>query len=474
MRKPLLVFVLAVASLVAWAPEARSQTETDARQMFEEGNTYFQRAMRSSGRARQAALREALNLYHRALRITRSRSVLFNVAMCYELLERYDDAFAYFSEYLAFEDLSDADRAEAEAQMQRVRPNVALVQVASTPEGATIFVDRTDLSPRGVTPAVVAISPGTHTVILTLENHENAETVVDAVRGETREVEVALEAHPARVRFETDPPGAELRLDTESGPVIGTAPASVEVPAGSHRVYAVLGDRFGREAFEAPPGGDIAVAVRLGAPTTPGVVSVSVDAVGAVVSVDGRNVGRAPAGELRLTPGQHRIAVNAGDEYETWSETIDVTPGDQVALEIHLAPAEPRRRFGVWPNVGIVLAGLLAVASGATGGWALSLHSDFNDIEEACDAALGGDPSACAPGTALRDEALALEDRIRPLAIATDVLWGTAVVLGVTSFALLILNREVPDSTSVRIGVAPTPGGAVASIGVGGMVVMAP
>lgn len=474
MRKLLLVFVLAVAPLTAWAPDAEAQTETDARQMFEEGNTYFQRAVRSSGRARQAALREALNLYHRALRITRSRSVIFNVALCYELLERYDDAFVYFNEYLAFEDLTAADRAEAETRMERIRPNVALVEVISRPEGATIFIDRPDLSPRGVTPAVVAISPGAHRVILTLENHENAEAAVEAALGETRNVSLELPARPTRVRVETDPPGAEIRLDAESGPALGTAPATIEVPAGPHRIYAVMGDRAGREVFEAPPGGDITVSVVLGAPTTPGVVNVSVDVADAVVSVDGRNVGYAPARRIRLAPGQHRITVNAGDEYETWSDTIDVTPGDRVNLEVHLAASEPRRRFGVWPNVGIVLAGLLAVAAGATGGWALALHSDFTDIEEACDAALGGNPQACASGTALRDEALELEDRIRPLAIATDVLWGTAVVLGITSFALLLLNREVPDSTTVRIGVAPTPGGAMASVGFGGMPMVAP
>lgn len=474
MRRFLLLFFLTILPFAVWTGEAEAQTETDARQMFEEGNTYLQRAMRTSGQARQRALRQALSLYHRALQITRSRSVIFNVAMCYELLQRYDDAYVYYAEYLAFEDLEAAERAGAESRMENIQPHVALVEVRSEPEGATIFVDRRDLSPRGMTPATIAIPAGEHRVILVLENHEDSEEGVTAVLGETQQLELSLSAIPTRVRFHTDPPGAQIRLDEEDSDVLGTTPLSVEIPAGSHRVYAVLEDRAGRESFEAPPGGDISVQVPLGSPTTPGVVHVDVDIDEAAVMVNGQRVGNAPVRQLRLAPGMHRITVSAGEEFETWSDVVEVTPGDSLNLEVHLARSEPQRRFGVWPNVGIIMAGLLAVAAGATGGWALSLHSDFQRIEEACDAALDGDPRQCAEGTVLRDEALDLQERIRPLAIATDVLWGTAVVLGVTSFALMLLNREVSDETSVRIGVAPTPGGAMASLNIGRMLRVEP
>jgi hypothetical protein len=214
--------------------------------------------------------------------------------------------------------------------------------------------------------------------------------------------------------------------------------------------------------------------VVLGVPTTPALVHVNVDTSLAGVTVDGRVVGNAPIRRLRLAPGRHRITVDAGDEYEIWSDVIEVTPGANLTMNVHLATTEPQRRFGVWPNMGMILAGMLGVAAAATGGWALSLHADFENIEAACDANLGGSPRDCAEGTALRQEALGLDERIRPLAVATDVLWITAAVLGLTSMTLMILNREVEDATTVRLGAAPTPGGVFASISIGPIMTVSP
>lgn len=474
MRKLISLFLFTFTVAAAWAPPVAAQTENDARMMLEEGNRYLEQAQRLGGRARQRALREALSHYHRALQITRSRSVIFNVALCYEMLGRYDDAFAYYTEYLGFEDLPPSDRAIAEERLEEIRPHVALVEVTSRPEGATIYVDRTDLPPRGVTPTTVAIPAGPHRIILELEHYESADQQVDAALGQTREVHFDLAALPAQVRFETDPPGAEIRLDDENAPPLGTTPLTTSVPAGSHRVYATLEDRSGREVFDAPPGGSITVPVVLGAPTTPGFVDLNVDAPAAEVTVDGQEVGNAPIRRLRLTPGRHRITVDAGTEHEIWSDVVEVTPGARFTMDVHLAPAEPRRRFGPWPNVGLVLAGMLMVASAATGGWAWSLYTDFQEIEDLCNEDRDGDPQRCATGTALRDDAIDLRDRIRPLAIATDVLWISAVVLGLTSMTLAIFNREIVDSTTVTIGAAPTPGGAMATVGFGPMVLLSP
>ncbi len=101
----------------------------------------------------------------------------------------------------------------------------------------------------------------------------------------------------------------------------------------------------------------------------------------------------------------------------------------------------------------------------ATGGWALALHADFEDIRQECSSRQGG----CPEGSALRDEALDLADDIHRFALATDIMLGLAAATAVTSFALMLLNREVSDESRVTIALAPVPGGAVASLAVGGM-----
>ena len=74
----------------------------------------------------------------------------------------------------------------------------------------------------------------------------------------------------------------------------------------------------------------------------------------------------------------------------------------------------------------------------------------------------------------MRDEALELERRVRPLSIATDVLLATAGAIAITAFALMLLNREVADPSGMRIGLAPGSSGAMATVGFGPELVSSP
>lgn len=464
MRNLLIAALVALAAETAWVPVAAGQTAVDAHVLFERGNEHLQRGLRArSDSARRRELQEALQFFHQSLQIARSRSVIFNVAFCYEQLGRLEDAWAYYTEYLAFPDLEESDRAEARERLDAIRPQVALVEVTSRPAGATIFVDRRDLSPRGVTPVTIATRPGDRRIIAELEGYEPADRAVAAVLGESRSTSFELQARPSTVRVISDPEGAEVRFDDETGAVAGVTPLEATLPAGPHRVYVSLEDRHGREVFDAPPGGEIAVTVELGAPTTPGVVDIAVDLPGARVNVDGEEVGVAPVRRLRLTPGRHRITVTGDDEHEGWSDVVEVGPGHRLHLDVHLGGVLPARRFGPWPAAAMAAAAAIAIAGGAIGGWALALHADFDDVREACERA----PQSCGEDTVLRAEALELDRRIRPLSISADVLLGTAGALAITAFALMLLNREVEDASSVRVSAGPLPGGAMATVGFG-------
>jgi hypothetical protein len=454
-----------IASCTLLAPVVWAQTEADARAMFERGNEHLQRAMEQPEPARTRELREALSWYHRSLRVTRARSVLFNIALCYEQLRRNGDAFTYYQEYLSLDDLAATDRSAAQTALDRLGPTVALIEVSSRPAGATIYIDRRDLSPRGVSPSVVATTPGPHRVILELEGYQPAQVRITSALGQTEQAQVELQALPAQVTIITEPAGAEIRIDDHEGPVVGISPATVSLPAGPHQVFVTQDDQRGRRLFDAPPGGRLSVIVELQAPTTPGVVDLNADVPGAQVSIDGRLIGPAPLRELRLPPGVHRFTVTGGPAYQSWSDTLEVGPGHEVSLDVHLAPSVPQRRFGIWPNVGLVAAATIAVTGAALGGWTLALQREFDAIKQTCRASL----QACTAGTALHRDERDLAANINRMAIATDVLLATAAAAGIVSTVLIFLNRELADRSRVEIALAPFPDGLLASVTTRGM-----
>ncbi len=213
---------------------AQSTTENaEARVYFEEGNRLYQQANRSAGAQREALLRRALEAYVDSLQIVRSRNALFNAAIVLGELGRNDEAFNYFSEYLAIETLSQADREEATRRRDALRSKVAVLQVTTEPAGALVWVDRKDLAPRGQTPIELALRAGEHRMFFEKEGYEAVERAVEIVLGQTVVLELPLTALPEPVEPEPKPiapPPPEPRLRLRNA-AIGTA-ASTLATAG--------------------------------------------------------------------------------------------------------------------------------------------------------------------------------------------------------------------------------------------------
>jgi hypothetical protein len=202
----------------------------EARVYFEEGNRLYQEASRAKGSQRDALLQRSLEAYVDSLQIVRSRNVLFNAAIVLGELERYDESFNYFTEYLSVEGLSEDDRADAEARRDALRDRVAVLRVETVPDGALVFVDRKDLAARGETPIELALPPGAHSVFVEREGFVAVERAETTVRGETLLVELGLEPMlPPAVPVEPEPlvdapPPAKPRIRNAA---IGTAAATV-------------------------------------------------------------------------------------------------------------------------------------------------------------------------------------------------------------------------------------------------------
>lgn len=186
-----MLVALLAASPSAAAAQGRTEN-AEARVYFEEGNRLFEQANRARAAQRTELLQRSLEAYVDSLRIVRSRNALFNAAIVLGELGRSAEAFNYFSEYLAIEGLSEADRENAAARRDALRSDVAVLQVDSEPEGALLWVDRKDLAPRGVTPIELALPPGEHRAFVEKDGFEPVERTQTMVRGVTTVLSLAL------------------------------------------------------------------------------------------------------------------------------------------------------------------------------------------------------------------------------------------------------------------------------------------
>jgi hypothetical protein len=101
---------------------------------------------------------------------------------------------------------------------------------------------------------------------------------------------------------------------------------------------------------------------------TSGVVRIRVDRPGAIVTLDGKEIGRSPiAGAPRVLEGPHAIVIQK-DGYVRWSTTVSVAAGGEVPVDVQLVPIKllgeaARSRLWAW-GYGSAGVAALAVTSG--------------------------------------------------------------------------------------------------------------
>ena len=184
---------------------------------------------------------------------------------------------------------------------------------------------------------------------------------------------------------------------------------------------------------------------------------------GAAVSVDGKEVGKAPlAGDMALSVGQHRISARAEDGAST-SEEVNVAGGDfreltltLVAPSLAQAPtleaASPTEKPPMavrkkWAIGLLASAGALAIAGG---GLALSAKAANDAYQRELDTQ-PGDPDAIQ----------STHDQLSRRALAADLMFGGAAAMGITGIVLMFVKgRGKGDQASakrapIRVGLTP-------------------
>jgi outer membrane receptor for ferrienterochelin and colicins len=326
----LILAVALVAGPVASAVRAADVAD-EAQFHFERGNQLY----------RQGRLEEALAAYYASNRLVPNRNVTFNIARCLEQLKRHEEAFRA---WVAVEEQNppESERAVVAAAIDRLRPFLALVQIETRPPGATVYVNRRDLGALGQTPKRLALREGQATLILELAGHKPAERVVTLVKGQETRVAVDLEPIYGAVVLRHVPAGAVVRSEFADGDVLGRAPGPLRLLPGNRALFvSAPGYQTARVAVEVAPGTTTAVGVALlPLPPATGALVVRANVDGALVRVDGREVGFTPA-VIEAVPAGARIVRVSHPGRHDHEETVTINQGERAYLEVRLGRADP-------------------------------------------------------------------------------------------------------------------------------------
>lgn len=320
------LFALAVSLLAATAARADD--------LADEADLHFELG---AERYRARDYRAALEHFLASNRLVPNRNVLFNIARSYEQLARYPDAHRYYT--LAHEGETDPlARENIAAALQRIAPNVAVLQVTTEPAGATIYIDRRDLGPRGAAPRSLAFAPGTVRVIAELEGYEPAHSEPIPLRaGVTVPVALRLRRIIGTLHVDANVPGAQVRVDVEEGPAACAAPCDLDLAPGRHTlILSAEGHRVARR--EVTITAQERASTRVELPSQTGSLVVSADERDALVEVDGRSMGFTPA-VLDVPVGTRRVRISL-QGYRPVEQVVRVETGQQRRIEGQLRQIE--------------------------------------------------------------------------------------------------------------------------------------
>lgn len=326
MRFPVGAWLLSL--LLFSLPAFADNTADEADLAFTLGNEAFTRGNYN----------EALRNYFVSYRLVPNKNVLFNIARCFEALERYDEAYRYFNDLLQT-DLPDADKQDVQRSLQRLRPRVALLKVSTEPEGADVFINREDLGSRGRAPLSLALPVGKQLVRVKKEGYRPAEQQVSLQKGKEAALSFKLELIVGIISL-SGTSGAEVR-ERADGPVLATVPGELKLPPGRHLLFFSAPKSETKQVLvEVQPEAVTKLEVALEAARLPtGKLVVITNHEGALVRVDGKNSGFTPT-VLTLAEGEHTVELSYKD-LRPFLQKVHVKADTEDKLNVELRYAPP-------------------------------------------------------------------------------------------------------------------------------------
>ena len=219
-----------------------------------------------------------------------------------------------------------------------VAPTTGSISFASSPSGATIYIDGTLQTPK--TPSTISnITPGSHTYTLSLSGYNNATGSVTVTAGQTATVSVTLTptVTTGSIAFSSSPSGANIYLD---GTLVGMTAATItNVSPGSHSYTLTLSgynDYTGTVTVTA--GQTSTVSATLTALPTTGSIAFSSTPSAANIYIDNilQSI-KTPATITNVSAGSHTYIIRLSG-YNDSTGNVTVTAGQTSNVSVTLTP----------------------------------------------------------------------------------------------------------------------------------------
>ncbi len=321
---------LALCALAATGARADSiADEADFR--FHRGATLY----------RQGDVEEALGEFLASNRLVHNRNVVYNIARSFEQLGRFNEAYRFYTELLT-DDLPEAERKEIAAGLKRLSPQLALLKVETTPPGATVYVDRTDLGGRGQTPVTLALPAGKIDVMVELAGYQPAQTNTVLQVGKTITVRPPLERIYGGIVVTGAPPRFELWLDAAREPLL-TGNGAARVIPGRHTLTLEATGYAGQQLMVQVQPDEMAPVRFSLAPLPPpsGAMVVKSNLDGALVRIDGREAGFTPSVIDNIPAGRHEVQI-LSEGREPVVQQLEIRQNERSFVDARLRYALPR------------------------------------------------------------------------------------------------------------------------------------
>jgi hypothetical protein len=205
-----------------------------------------------------------------------------------------------------------------------------LVLLKSEPAGAAVMIDGFST---GVTPMLLTdLALGTYTFELSSPGLLSKKVEVDVEGRQPQQVMVKLGAYTAKLFVESQPEGAEVRLN---GVVKGTAPLMIEEVQPGEVTVSVSKD--GYETYEQTMEVESLKSYEVAATlkSAPSILSIRTEPAGAQVIIGDKVVGVTPLNLQDLEDGSHEVTVSL-EGYADQSQTIVLEPNMHERLEFTL------------------------------------------------------------------------------------------------------------------------------------------
>jgi PKD repeat protein len=319
-----------------------------------------------------------------------------------------------------------------------VTPIYGKISLSSSPAGATAYLDGAS---KGTTPLTIpSVTPGTHTVDLTLTGYQDYQTTVTVVAGQIATLSATLTPIPTTggLSITSTPSGATILVD---GVKTGVTPMGVELLPGSHVVklqkagYAEYTGTFTVVAGKMAP-----VTVQLVAlpqtttmivtttaqqttATGAGTLTIQSIPTNAAIRLDGIDQGTTPKSVPNLKAGAHTVTLSYPG-YNDWTGTVTIVTGATMPITITLI-AKSGTSSGTLPaTIAPSGTGTLAIRSAPDGAnvyldgerlgvtplilstvtpgthRVLLTHSGYADYEETVQVSIGAESEVAAEMTA--------------------------------------------------------------------------